>query len=300
MLMEDSTEGPLETSDSPSVMIPEEEPIFSSTGATLQLPKDAPRDPRMHVALLFILVAGIFGVINGLDFIDGDRGLVTDRGFIYSQTQTASFISQSSPGSAILTGTLTLHDGSPGSNFTIEVVTTVVENGTQRITRPSNVTDAEGRFRLEGLNPGLMTMFVVNNTHDSEGMTHRIILSPGALFEPYGFTHLEVDYESPATFDAVEEENNGLTRWIDLSEEQRGRELYYLTEETAYDIVGAIFFGIGLIAIILAIMGWKAKSALLLRTAGGLVFFSQGHFYSACCLGMLAMISTYGLNVSDG
>ena len=298
--MEGRTEEPTLASESQKVMIPEEEPIFSSTGATLQLPKDAPRDPRMHVALLFIVVAGLFGVINGLDFIDGDQGLVTDRGFIYSQTQTASFISQSSPGSAILTGTLTLHDGSPASNFTIEVVTKVTENGTQRITRPSNVTDADGRFRLEGLNPGLMTMFVVNNSHDSEGMTHRIILSPGALFEPYGFTHLDVDYASPEAFDIVEEENNGLMRWIDLSEEQRGRELYDPTAAAVYDIVGAIFFGIALIAIILGVIGWRAKSALLLRTAGGLVFFSQGHFYSACCLGMLAMISTYGLNISDG
>ena len=283
--MEGRTEELSVDSKSQKVMIPEEEPIFSSTGATLQLPKDAPRDPRMHVALLFIVVAGLFGVINGLDFIDGDKGLVTDRGFIYSQTQTASFISQSSPGSAILTGTLTLHDGSPASNFTIEVVTKVTENGTQRITRPSNVTDADGRFRLEGLNPGLMTMFVVNNSHDSEGMTHRIILSPGALFEPYGFTHLDVDYASPEAFDIVEEENNGLMRWIDLSEEQRGRELYDPTAAAVYDIVGAIFFGIGLIAIVLGGNRLEGKECITIENCRWACFFQPRPFLFSLLLG---------------
>ena len=42
--------------------IPEEEPVFASTGATLILPSQMPRDPRMHVALLFILLASILGL----------------------------------------------------------------------------------------------------------------------------------------------------------------------------------------------------------------------------------------------
>ena len=77
--------------------IPEEEPVFASTGATLILPSQMPRDPRMHVALLFILLASILGTVNGYDFIEGDGGLVTDRGFIYSQTQTANLLSTSAP-----------------------------------------------------------------------------------------------------------------------------------------------------------------------------------------------------------
>ena len=71
-----------------------------------------------------------------------------------------------------------------------------------------------------------MSMYVVNMSNPSEGMTHRILLSPGALFEPYGFTHLSLDFASPEEFDLIEQKSNGLTRWMDLSEEQRGKELY--------------------------------------------------------------------------
>ena len=163
----------------PLSSIPEEEPVFASTGATLLLPSQMPRDPRMHVALLFILLASILGTVNGYDFIEGDGGLVTDRGFIYSQTQTANLLSTSAPGSAILTGVLTLHDGSPGVNFTIEVVTPVIdEDGIQRITRPAATTDSQGRFRLEGLNPGLMSMYVVNMSNPSGSKS-----SKGGLFD---------------------------------------------------------------------------------------------------------------------
>ena len=42
--------------------IPEEEPVFASTGATLILPSQMPRDPRMHVALLFILFSPTFSL----------------------------------------------------------------------------------------------------------------------------------------------------------------------------------------------------------------------------------------------
>ena len=284
---------------SPLSSIPEEEPVFASTGATLILPSQMPRDPRMHVALLFILLASILGTVNGYDFIEGDGGLVTDRGFIYSQTQTANFLSTSAPGSAILTGVLTLHDGSPGVNFTIEVVTPVVEDGIEKITRPAATTDSQGRFRLEGLNPGLMTMFVVNMSNPSEGMTHRILLSPGALFEPYGFTHLNLDFAPPNEFDLIEQKSNGLTRWMDLSEEERGKELYDPTAAAVYDIAGTIFIGISILAIFFGIVGWRSKNTMLLRTGAGLVFFSQGHYYSSCCLGLIAMLTTFGLHVED-
>ena len=58
----------------PLSSIPEEEPVFASTGATLLLPSQMPRDPRMHVALLFILLASILGTVNGYDFIEGEGG----------------------------------------------------------------------------------------------------------------------------------------------------------------------------------------------------------------------------------
>jgi len=38
---------------------------------------------------------------------------------------------------------------------------------------------------------------------------------------------------------------------------------------------------------------------MLLRTGAGLVFFSQGHYYSSCCLGLIAMLTTFGLHVEE-
>ena len=97
----------------------------------------------------------------------------------------------------------------------------------------------------------------------------------------------------------IEQKSNGLTRWMDLSEEQRGKELYDPTAAAVYDIAGTIFIGISVIAIFFGITGWRTKSTLLLRTGAGLVFFSQGHYYSSCCLGLLAMLTTFGLHVEE-
>ena len=65
-------------------------------------------------------------------------------------------------------------------------------------------------------------MYVVNMSNPSEGMTHRILLSPGALLNHMDSPIL-TDFASPEEFDLIEQKSNGLTRWMDLSKEQRGK-----------------------------------------------------------------------------
>ncbi len=270
--------------------------IFSTSSTQIILPSEAPRDARLHAALLFIIVAGCLGIINGLDTIAGDSGLVRDRDFIYSQTQGPA--SQQQQGTAVLDGVLYHENGLTAMNYTIVVDTLIVDqDGMQHMEFLHTVTDEEGRFRLEGLNPGLNMLHVRNDSNSGEGMSHRILLSPPALFEPLGFTHLKISYAEPSAFDEAANETG--FRWIDMSESERGQELYDPTAAQVYDIFGTLFAGFGLLAGFIGIIAWKQKSALLMRTAAGLAFFSQGYWYSACCLGLLGLIVTIGLQTDD-
>jgi hypothetical protein len=268
--------------------------IFSTSSTQIILPSEAPRDARLHAALLFIIVAGCLGIINGLDTIAGDSGLVRDRDFIYSQTQGPS----QQQGTAVLDGVLYHENGTSAMNYTIVVDTLIVDqDGRQHMEFLHTATDEEGRFRLEGLNPGLNMLHVRNDSNSGEGMSHRILLSPPALFEPLGFTHLKITYAEPSAFD--EAANQSGFRWIDMSESERGQELYDPTAAQVYDIFGTLFAGFGLLGGFIGIIAWRQKSALLMRTAAVLAFFSQGYWYSACCLGLLGLIVTVGLPTDD-
>ena len=270
--------------------------IFSTSSAQIILPSEAPRDARLHAALLFIIVAGCLGIINGLDTIAGDSGLVRDRDFIYSQTQGPS--GQQQQGTAVLDGVLYHENGTPAMNYTIVVDTLIVDqDGRQHMEFLHTATDEEGRFRLDGLNPGLNMLHVRNDSNSGEGMSHRILLSPPAIFEPLGFTHLKISYAEPSAFD--EAANQSGFRWIDMSESERGQELYDPTAAQVYDVFGTLFAGFGALGAFIGIIAWRQKSALLMRTAAFLAFFSQGYWYSACCLGLLGLIVTVGLQTDD-
>jgi len=270
--------------------------VFSSSEARIVLPSQRPRDPRLHAALLFVVVASILGVINGADTIAGDSGMVRDRDFIYSQTQGPG--SDSLQGTATLTGVLLLPDGTPATNHTIVVDTLVTgDDGLTHMEFPNTRVDDTGRFRIDGLNPGLNKLHVRNDSHGAEGMSHRILLSPPALFEPFGFTHLTLTYASPSDFDAAENESH--VRWIDMSESERGKEPYDPTAAQVYDVFGVLFAGVAVFGLILGGFAWHGKSVLLMRTAAFLTFFSQGYFYSACCLSLLALLVTVGARTDE-
>ena len=282
----------------PAEDAPKSSTTFASSEATLLLPKDRPRHPRLSAAAFILILSGILGIWNGYDYIDGDDGLITDRGFIYSQT-----INPAVEGTAIFQGVLINADtGEPAENYTISIFV-IYDEGTpeQRNEYVRNVTDEKGRFYLEELNPGLVELTISNNSNPAEGATHRLLLSPPALFEPYGFTRLQLEYPSQADFDAVREETNGVEEWLDFREYERvnGKELYDPTAGAMYDMVGTMFAGLGMITVVAASLGWQRNSAGLVRMAAVTGFFSQGHYYSACCMGMLAGLLTIGVRGSD-
>ncbi len=271
--------------------------VFSTSSARIMLPSETPRHPRLHAALLFVICAASLGIVNGLDTIAGDSGLIRDRDFIYSQTQGPG--SDARRGTANLDGVLLFEDGTPAADYIIIVDTLVVEqSGLQHMDFPSTATDAEGRFRLQGLNPGLNKMHVRNQSVSGQGMSHRILLSPPALFEPYGFTHLTIIYADEEAFS--EAENATGFMWLDMSEAERGRELYDPTAAQVYDVFGTLFAGFGLLGGVIGLLAWRQKNTLMMRTAAVLTFFGQGYWYSACCLGLLGLMVTIGLTSDDG
>ena len=64
---------------------------------------------------------------------------------------------------------------------------------------------------------------------------------------------------------------------------------------TGYVLVGFGFMGVALIAAGFALWALKSGSIVLLRTSSVLVFFTVGHYYSACIFGLLAFILTFAI-----
>ena len=64
---------------------------------------------------------------------------------------------------------------------------------------------------------------------------------------------------------------------------------------TGYVLVGFGFMGVALIAAGFTLWALKSGSVVLLRTSSVLVFFTVGHYYSACIFGLLAFILTFAI-----
>jgi hypothetical protein len=62
-----------------------------------------------------------------------------------------------------------------------------------------------------------------------------------------------------------------------------------------YVMVGVGFSGLALIGIGATFLGLRSGNPGMLRTASVLIFFSQGAYMSACCLGMVAFGLTFAL-----
>ena len=64
---------------------------------------------------------------------------------------------------------------------------------------------------------------------------------------------------------------------------------------TGYVLLGFGFMGLALIAAGFSLWAIKAGSVALLRTSSVLVFFTVGHFYSACIFGLFAFVLTFAV-----
>lgn len=255
--------------------------VFESSGASIVLPSQRPLPPRAMFAALLAILAASAGLYVGMDYLDGDSGMYTHRQLIFTQSVGAP------NESAILTGVLIDGDGAPLSNYTLEGHLAYRRNVQAN-------TSENGSFRMEGLDPGQMTLDIASPEGDR--FTNLVLLNAPAAFEPVGFTHLVFEWPSESEFENGEELSLG-GHWIDLSESQRenSTQPYDQTAAAMYDMFGTGFIGLGAITMIVAAIGVKNKNTGLIRTATVTAFFSMGHFYVSCGFGLVAFLLTLSL-----
>ncbi len=260
---------------------PESTAVFESSGASIVLPSQRPLHPRAMFAALLAILAASAGLYVGMDYLGGDSGMYTHRQLIFTQSVGAP------NESSILTGVIVDSDGAPLSNYTLE------GHLAYRRNVYANTSD-NGSFRMEGIDPGQMTLDIASPEGDR--FTNLILLNAPAAFEPIGFTHLVFKWPSEADFDNAEELSLG-GNWIDLSESQRenSTQPYDQTAAAMYDMFGTGFIGLGVITMIVAAIGVKNKNTGLIRTATVTGFFSMGHFYLSCGFGLIAFLLTLSL-----
>ncbi len=255
--------------------------VFESSGASIVLPSQRPLPPRAMFAALLAILAASAGLYVGMDYLDGDSGMYTHRQLIFTQSVGAP------NESAILTGVLIDGDGAPLSNYTLEGHLAYRRNVQAN-------TSENGSFRMEGLDPGQMTLDIASPEGDR--FTNLVLLNAPAAFEPIGFTHLVFEWPSESEFENGEELSLG-GHWIDLSESQRenSTQPYDQTAAAMNDMFGTGFIGLGAITMIVAAIGVKNKNTGLIRTATVTGFFSMGHFYVSCGFGLVAFLLTLSL-----
>ena len=260
---------------------PEDTAVFQNSGATIKLPSQTPLPPRAMFAALLALLAASAGFYVGADYLDGDTGMYTHRQLIFTQSVGAP------NESAILTGVLLDGDGEPLNNYTLEGHLAFRRNVYAN-------TSEDGSFRMEGLDPGQMTLDIASPEGDR--FTNLVLLNAPAAFEPFGFTYLVIQWPSESEFDNGQELSLG-GNWIDLSESQRenGTQPYDQTAAAMYDMFGTGFIGLGTITFVLAAIGVKNKNTGLIRTATVTGFFSMGHFYVSCGFGLIGFLLTLSL-----
>jgi len=260
---------------------PEDTAVFQNSGATLTLPSQIPLPPRAMFAALLALLAASAGFYVGMDYLDGDTGMYTHRQLIFTQSVGAP------NESAVLTGVLIDSDGEPLNNYTLEGHLAFRRNVYAN-------TSEDGTFRMEGLDPGQMTLDIASPEGDR--FTNLILLNAPAAFEPFGFTHLVIEWPSESEFENGQELSVG-GNWIDLSDSQRenSTQPYDQTAAAMYDMFGTGFMGLSIITLAIAAIGIKNKNTGLIRTATVTGFFSMGHFYVSCGFGLIGFLLTLSL-----
>ena len=267
------------------VKLPEvKESVFASSSNIL-LPSQRNVNPYARGLAVLLLIGCVAGLLNGVDFLSPTSGLNKPHDLIYAQTINAP------EDSAIFLGTIILEDGSPAQNFTINVR---AERGGNHFT----TTDDEGKFRMENLTPSLSLWDIAIVEDDiTYGVSHRMLLNPPAGFEPYGFTQIDIVFPDKSEFGT---DNGTGVFWIDYSPDEMEFPLIDPSAATIYSIFGYAFVGLALLGGILSLIALNTGNLGLVRSASGLVFFSMGHFYSACCLGLIVLLLSFVIPKNEG
>jgi len=270
------------------IKLPEvNESVFASSSNIL-LQNQGAVNPYARGLAVILLIGCIAGFVNGVDYLSPTSGLIKPHDLIFSQTVNAP------EDSAILLGTVTLEDGSPAQNYTIIVRINLERGGGNHF----SITDQDGKFRIENLTPSLSFLDIAIVEDDfTYGISHSILLNPPAGFEPYGFTQLDIVFPDKNEF---ESDNGTGVFWEHYSDEKDYLPLIDPSAATIYSIVGYAFIGLALLGGILSIIAINTGNLGLVRSASGLVFFSMGHFYSACCLGLVVLLLSFVIPKNEG
>ncbi|MAO70402.1 MAG: hypothetical protein CL983_04905 [Euryarchaeota archaeon] len=270
------------------IKLPEvNESVFASSSNILLQTQSAVNPYARGLAVL-LLIGCIAGFVNGIDYLSPTSGLIKPHDLIFSQTVNAP------EDSAILLGTVTLEDGSPAQNYTIIVRINLERGGGNHF----SITDQDGKFRIENLTPSLSFLDIAIVEDDfTYGISHSILLNPPAGFEPYGFTQLDIVFPDKSEFDS---DNGTGVFWEHYSDEMDYLPLIDPSAATIYSIVGYAFIGLALLGGILSLIAINTGNLGLVRSASGLVFFSMGHFYSACCLGLVVLLLSFVIPKNEG
>jgi len=266
----------------------EQESLFAESGARIILPSERERHMRVNMVAVILVLTALLGLWNGYDYVNGDTGLINHRKFINRDAELAE------PGTAVLIGRVLLEDGTPAGNYTVKVS---VKSDNNTVREQENVTDDEGIFRIQGLDPGIQVLMIANNSRqgDAQLVQHLVLLNPPPkyTFEPYGFTTLTLIFPSDDTF-AAESEDGSFINYVP-EEAENDTMLYDESAAGMYIMVGVGFSGLALIGLVATLLGWRDSSAGMLRTAAVLCFLTQGPFGTACCTGLIAGLLTIAL-----
>lgn len=268
---------------------PTNELMFASSGAKLAIEVDEFNSVGNSIAVL-ILVTCLLGLVNGVDFTQPESGLVRPDEFVFRFAQNAP------DESAIFNGYVFDDNGEPIENATVYISWYEEEYWNTS----SAQTSVEGYFELEKLDPGITRVdIIVDRDNYKDRYSNRVLLSPPALFEPYGFT--SIDFIMPSQEKFAEQEcadgsDDCNIREIDNSPKQMEHPLMDSGASMIYSTIGIGFIGLSLLGAGFAIWAFKTGSVYLLRTASVLSFFTMGHYYSACLFSLVAFVLTFTIS----
>jgi hypothetical protein len=283
-----SADGPDYIDELTGLAEPTQSLMFSSSNTILTKP-----DPNMHpmgqAIGVFLLFICLLGFLNGADYATPNSGLVRPDEFVYRLSLTAP------DETATFRGVVYDDEGQPLENATLYI--SWDDNGIWNSTEMQ--TDSNGFFNFERLDPGLARVDVlVERDGYRDVYSNRVLFSPPAMIEPIGFT--TIDFTIPSQEDFAQEPcSNGAEeceiRYIDLTEGQMDHPLMDPGASSIYVTIGFAFMGLALIGTGFTVWAMKSGSIPVLRTAAGISFFGMGHYYTACCFGIVAFVLTFAV-----
>ncbi len=269
--------------------LPEEEPVFQSSGVAFEI-KSEDGHPVLRMIGIFVFVICGLGIANGLDFINPESGLVRPHEWINGMAKGAPF------DSAEFEGRVT-SGGEPIVNATI-YLEHKIEDG--RWGPPlTTQTDADGRFSISKATPGLFGVEIQRTNDDgkNDAVRHRMILNPPSPLESKGYTTIDFDLPATSEFSDLDCTGNysdgSCVRTIDYSSQEMEFPLIDESASGLYIMAGWAMVGLALIASGFAFIGIKKSSRGMIQTSCVLVFFTAGHYYSACLFSIIAFALTF-------